>query len=148
MMGLAAIRLAIMERFAEIPGVIVPPDPLPMTIDDKTILVFPRVLESTLIARGRGSGSISIQSEDVMQTEYHRRIPYEHLGSTMGDITEMIETLTNVVWSEAVGGKFDGTILSIRSVALMHFGALGWNEWTFGARLEIAYTHLSLVAAA
>lgn len=81
-----------------------------------------------------------------MQVEYHRRIPYEHLGSTMGDVTTMIETITLATWSELAGGKFDGTVLSIDEVALIHFGALGWNEWTFGARLEVSFTHLTEVA--
>lgn len=143
-MSLSAIRLAMMERFAEISGVNVPLDPLPHTIDDKTIVVFPRTADSTLIGKGK-AGGLSTQSSDIMQVEYHRRIPYEHLGSTMGDITLMIETITDVVWAELAGGKFDGTVLSIQGVSLAHFGALGWNEWTFGARLEIAYTHLTHV---
>lgn len=141
-MSLTAVRLAMMERFAEISGVSVPSDPLPMTIQDKTIVVFPATGNSNLLGKGK-DGGIALQSPEIMQVEYHRRIPYEHLGSTMGDITSMIETITNVVWGELAGGKFDGTVSSVQRVSLAHFGALGWNEWTFGARLEIAYTHLS-----
>lgn len=140
-MSLAAVRLAMMERFTEIAGAHVPADPLPHTIDDKTIVVFPRSGLSNLLSKGRGP-NIVIKSPEVMQVEYHRRIPYEHLGSTMGDITSMIETITLVTWGEMAGGRFDGTVFSIDEVALVHFGALGWNEWTFGARLEIAFTHM------
>lgn len=146
-MSLSTVRLAMMERFALISGVDVPSDPLPITISDKTIVVFPRIGKSTLLSKGRLPGDIAIQSDDVMQIEYHRRVPYRELGSTMGDITSMIETLTDVTWGELAGGKFDGTILSIQDVDLAHFGALGWNEWTFGARLEISYTHLTNISS-
>lgn len=144
-MSLSAVRLAMMERFGEISGAHVPEDPLPHTIDDKTIVVFPRSGSSSLLSRGRGA-NIAIRSPEVMQVEYHRRIPYEHLGSTMGDITSMIEAITLATWGELAGGKFDGTVLSIDEVSLVHFGALGWNEWTFGARLEISFTHLTEVS--
>jgi hypothetical protein len=130
-----------MERFAQIPGIIVPGDPLPMTIEDKTIVVFPRIGQSVALSAGR-NGGVAVQAPEVMQVEYHRRIPYEHLGSTMGDITSIIDSLTDVIWSELAGGKFDGTISNIQSVSLAHFGAIGWNEWTFGARLDVAFTHL------
>lgn len=139
-MSLSAVRLAMMERFAQISGVDVPEDPLPARIIDKTIIVFPRSNDSVL--QGKKTGVVGIMSEDVMQVEYHRRVSYENLGSTIGDITTMIQTISDATWSEHGGGKFDGTVFSIRGVALVHFGALGWNEWTFGARLEISYSHL------
>lgn len=147
-MTLAAVRLAMMDRFQDISGVNVPGDPLPREIDDKTIIVFPRSKNSGLLSRGK-AGSITTRSNDVMQVEYHRRIPYEHLGSTMGDITTMIDTIEFAVWGEFVlgGGGFDGTVFSIEGVSVVHFGALGWNEWTFGARLEISFTHLNDVSS-
>lgn len=140
-MSLSAVRLAMMERFAQISGVDVPDDPLPARISDKTILVFPRSNQSAAQSRGKDPGSVGILSEDVMQVEYHRRVSYENLGSTMGDITTMIQTIGDTTWGEHAGGKFDGTILGIRGVSLVHLGALGWNEWTFGARLEISFAH-------
>lgn len=146
-MTLSAVRLAMMDRFSQISGVNVPDDPLPREIDDKTIVVFPRTNESVPLSRGRTPQDIAIRSMDVMQVEYHRRVPYEHLGSTMGDVSTMIDTITAVAWSELAGGKFDGTIFSIQRVALVHFGALGWNEWTFGARLEISFTYDTNVSA-
>lgn len=146
-MSLSAVRLAMMDTLSGITGVTVPSDPLPMTILDKTIVVFPRIGDSELLSRGRTAGEIAIQSHESMQVEYHRRVPYEHLGSTMGDITTMIETISDLVWAEMAGGKFGGTILSVQGVSLMHFGALGWNEWTFGARLGVNFTHVSLVSA-
>lgn len=147
-MTLAAVRVAMMEKFATISGVIVPPDPLPREIDDKTIVVFPRSKNAGVMSRGK-NGSIVTRSNDVMQVEYHRRVPYEHLGSTMGDITAMIDTIDDAVWEEFAsgGGGFDGTVFSVEGVSLIHFGALGWNEWTFGARLEISFTHLTDISS-
>ena len=133
-----------MEALAAISGVDVPQDPLPREIEDKTIVVFPRTEESVVIAKGVGRG-LSLQTPGTMQVEYHRRVPYEHLGSTFGDISTMIGTISDLVWKEQAGGKFDGTILAIRSVALEHFGALGWNEWTFGARLVVSFTYLTTI---
>lgn len=146
-MTLSAVRTAMMERFALISGVEVPQDPLPHEIDDKTIVVFPRTDFSDTISKGSASQSVAVQSVGTMQVEYHRRIPYEHLGSTMSDITAIVDTIEDVVWSEHAGGKFDGTVFSIQRVALMHFGALGWNEWTFGARLEISFVYHRHVTA-
>lgn len=147
-MSLSAARLAMMDVFGDITGITVPPDPLPREIDDKTIVVFPRSANMGISSRGK-AGSIVVRSNDVMQVEYHRRVPYEHLGSTMGDVTAMIETIELAVWGQFAsgGGGFDGTVFSIESVSLIHFGALGWNEWTFGARLEIAFTHLDDVSS-
>lgn len=65
----------------------------------------------------------------------------------MGDITSMIDTITEWIWGELAGGKFDGTVLNISSVALVHFGALGWNEWTFGARLMVSFTYLTTITS-
>ena len=136
-----------MDRFASLTGVEVPSDPLPMTISDKTILVFPRLEESSLLSRGDSAGSVGIQSDGVMQIEYHRRVPYEHLGTTMGDISTMVDTLRDLIWGELAGGKFAGTVFSISRVALVHLGALGWNEWTFGVRLETSFTYLTHVTS-
>lgn len=143
-MSLAAVRLAMMDKLDTITGVTVPQDPLPRTIDDKTIVVFPRTEESTVIAKGVGRG-LSLQTPGIMQVEYHRRVPYEHLGSTMGDISTMIDTISTLCWKEQAGGRFDGTVLQIRGVSLEHFGALGWNEWTFGARLMVSFTYLTTI---
>lgn len=146
-MALADVRLAMMERYAELSGVTVPQDPLPMQLVDKSIIIFPRIGETVILSKGRTAGSVAVRSSDVMQVEYHRRIAYEQLGTTMGDITTMIDTIGEVAWSELAGGKFDDTVLSIDRVALAHFGAIGWNEWTFGARLEIAFTHLTHISS-
>ena len=143
-MTLAAVRLAMMESLSSISGVNVPSDPLPKTIDDKTIVVFPNVQSSNVISKGVGRG-LGTATEGTMQIEYHRRIPYEQLGSTMGDITAMIDTITELVWGELAGGKFDGTVHNIQGVSLAHFGALGWNEWTFGARLMVSFTYLTTI---
>lgn len=143
-MTLSLVRLAMMESLATIPGVSVPSDPLPKTIEDKTIVVFPDVVNSSIISKARDRG-IATASEGTMQIEYHRRVPYEHLGSTMGDITSMIDTITELVWGELAGGGFGGTVHNIRGVALAHFGALGWNEWTFGARLMVSFTYLTTI---
>lgn len=146
-MSLVDVRLAMMQKFAEITGVTVPADPLPFEISDKTILVFPRMGTAIIESRGK-NGSIVLRCPDTIQVEYHRRIPYEHLGSTMGDVTAMIQTLILSVWGEFVqgGGHFNSTVLAIEGVSLTHFGALGWNEWTFGARLEVALIHLTDVS--
>jgi hypothetical protein len=143
-MTLAAVRLAMMTKFATISGITVPQDPLPTQISDKTIMIFPRTGPTSVVGRG-ASRSLSFSSSKTMDLEYHRRIPYEHLGSTIGDITTMIDTITEMAWGEFAsgGGRFDGTVESIEDVALMHFGALGWNEWTFGARMEISFTYLT-----
>jgi hypothetical protein len=146
-MTMATVRLAMMNRFSDISGVIVPPDPLPLLIDDKTIVVFPRSSESSSLSKGSARGAVAITSDDVLQIEYHRRIPYEHLGSTFGDVTNMIDTISTICWSEHAGGKFDGEVFAIRGVSLVHFGALGWNEWTFGARLEVAFSYLANVTS-
>lgn len=143
-MSLADVRLAMMESLAGISGVIVPADPLPKTIDDKTILVFPGTNVSSLIGKGR-NGGLALSDSGTMQVEYHRRVPYEHLGSTIGDITSMIDTIEVLVWEELAGGKFDGTISNIQGVSLAHLGALGWNEWTFGARLMVSFTYLTTI---
>jgi len=143
-MSLAEVRIAMMESLATLSGVDVPQDPLPREIEDKTIVVFPRIEESSVIAKGVGRG-LSLQTPGAMQVEYHRRVPYEHLGSTFGDVSTMIGTISDLVWKEQAGGKFDGTVLAIRSVALEHFGALGWNEWTFGARLVVSFTYLTTI---
>jgi len=144
-MSLAAVRLAMMETMDTIAGVTVPQDPLPRTIDDKTIIVFPRAEESVLIAKGGVAQGLSLQTPGTMQIEYHRRIAYEHLGSVMGDVSTMIDTISTLVWKELTGGYFDGTVSTIRGVSLEHFGALGWNEWTFGARLMVSFTYLTTI---
>ena len=146
-MSLEAVRLAMMDRYQGISGVVVPQDPLPMQIEDKSIIVFPRIGESNLLSKGRTSGALAIQSSDVMQVEYHRRVPYERLGSVIADVTEMVDAITDMTWGELAGGKFDDTILAITRVALAHFGEIGWNEWTFGARLEISFTHLTHISS-
>jgi hypothetical protein len=140
-MSLAAIRLAMMERFDEIPDAVVPQDPLPHQLQDKSILMFPRVGSSELLSPGKGP-KVAVRLDGTMQVEYHRRIPYEHIGSSIPDITEMVDTIVEVVWSEMAGGKFGGTILSILGVSLNHLGALGWNEWTFGARMDVQFRYL------
>lgn len=144
-MSVSAVRLAMMERFADISGVVVPADPLPLEIENKSIIVFPRIGNTSILSRGK-DGGVAFQAEDVMQVEYHRVIPYRELGTVIGDVTSMIESIREATWSEVAGGKFDGTVLTVSSVSLAHFGAIGWNEWTFGARLEISYTHLSHVS--
>ena len=146
-MSLATIRLEMMTRYAQLSGVVVPQDPLPTQIADKSIIIFPRIGESNLIGRGSTRTSVSIRVDDVMQIEYHRRIPYEELGTTFPDISTMIDTIEEVAWGELAGGKFNGSVLNITRVALLHFGAIGWNEWTFGARLEVAFTHLKDVSS-
>lgn len=143
-MTLSAVRLAMMESLATISGVTVPEDPLPKVIDDKTIIVFPGLQTTTILSKARDRG-IAISSDGTMQVEYHRRVPYEHLGSTMGDITSMIDTITELIWGELAGGGFSGTVHNIRGVALAHFGALGWNEWTFGARIMVSFTYLTTI---
>lgn len=145
-MSLADVRLAMMESLATISGVVVPADPLPKKIDDKTILVFPNVQTATVISKAQGRG-VATAVEGSMYVEYHRRVPYEHLGSTMGDITSMIDTITDLVWGELAGGRFDGTVHNIQGVSLAHFGALGWNEWTFGARLMVSFTYLKTITS-
>lgn len=146
-MSLAAVRLAMMESFAMISGVEVPQDPLPREIDDKTIIVFPRIGETVAMSKGAVPRSVAVQKSDTIFVEYHRRIPYEHLGSTIGDITTMIDTMTDLCWRENAGGRFNGTVMSVQRVGLVHFGSLGWNEWTFGARLEVGFIHLTSVSA-
>lgn len=145
-MSLQAVRLAMMERFADISGVTVPADPLPFQITDKTILIFPKMGPTEKIARGAGR-SLGFQSTRTIDLEYHRRIPYEHLGETIGDVTTMIDTITEMAWGESASGgsRFSGTVESIESVDLMHVGALGWNEWTFGARIEISFIYFTSV---
>lgn len=146
-MTLAAVRLAMMDRFDDISGILVPADPLPITIEDKTLMIFPRIGPTGNMGRGRDR-SITFSSAKSVDVEYHRRIPYEHLGSTIGELTTMHDTITEMAWGEfAVGGsKFDGTVESIENVALMHFGSLSWNEWTFGIRIEISFTYLTEIA--
>lgn len=141
-MSLAEVRLAMMSKFASISGVTVPQDPLPLTIVDKTILIFPRLGPTSLMGRGKDR-SITFDAAKSVDLEYHRRIPYEHLGTTIGDITTIHDTITEMTWGEfaAGGSKFDGTVLSIENVALLHVGALQWNEWTFGIRMEISFTY-------
>lgn len=140
-MSLAEVRLAMMDNFSTIPGVTIPQDPLPREIVDKTIIVFPRAQTSS--AQSMARGAVATQTPGSMQVEYHRRIPYEHIGSVMADVTEMIDTIDDLCWKEHAGGKFDGTVLAVREISLEHFGALGWNEWTFGARLLVAFSYLS-----
>lgn len=145
-MTLAAVRLAMMDRYATISGVSVPADPLPFQIDDMTILIFPRMGPTNLVGRGRDR-SISFLSTRSVDIEYHRRIPYEHLGTTIGDVTTIIDTITEMTWGQmsVSGDKFGGTVESIESVSLMHVGSLQWNEWTFGARMEVSFTYLTSV---
>lgn len=146
-MGLPEVRQAMMTKLRTISGVTVPQDPLPHTISDKTIVVFPRTSGTALSSTGRTRGEVAVRARSVLQVEYHRRIPYKELGSTIGDVTSMIDTIEDLVWGQAAGGRFDGTIISVEGVDLAHFGALGWNEWTFGARLEVTVTHGDLISA-
>lgn len=146
-MSLPDVRSAMITRFGSISGVVVPSDPYPMQIEDKTILMWPRIEDSVPISRGKTPGSVAVRGSDIMQVEYHRRVPYEYLGSTMGDLTSMVETIRNLVWLEHANGRFDNTVFGIERVSLTHLGALGWNEWTFGIRMEVAFIHDTVVTA-
>lgn len=141
--SLAAIRLAMMARFDDISGINVPQDPIPLQIPDKTIIIFPRMGPTEKIGRGQNR-SLSFQAQKSISVEYHRRISYQKIGDVLADVTEMVDTIEQMAWGELAqgGSKFGGTLEDIESVNLMHFGSLGWNEWTFGARMEISVTYL------
>lgn len=143
---LEEVRQAMMTKFGEIPGVTVPADPLPEVIPDKTIMIFPRMGPSQVEGRGRDR-QLSVTLQKVVDLEYHRVIPYTAIGSVISDITVMHDLITRKAWGEFSygGSKFNGTVRSIEGVGLMHFGALIWNEWTFGIRMEISFTYEDLI---
>lgn len=143
-MSLAAARLAMMDRFAAISGVTVPTDPLPPRIEDKSVIVIPISGETTVFSRGK-NGSVAVQSRDLMLVQYHWRVPAKDAGAVLGDVTAVAQALMETVWGEFVtgGGKFAETVQQVHGVRLEHVGGLQWNEWTFGCRVAIDFTHLT-----
>lgn len=82
-----------------------------------------------------------------MSLEYHRRISYQAINSVIDDCSTMHDVILRKAWGEFSdgGGRFFDNVRSIENVNLMHFGTLGWNEWTFGIRIEVAFTYEDLI---
>lgn len=146
-MSLDAVRTAIQAKMATISGIQVP-EPVPIHLEDKTIVVYPQPGESAAAMNRGGGGGIVISARDTILVEYHRRIPEPAFGTVIGDVTSMTQLIRDAIWSEytPAGSKFSGTADVLHSVRTVHFGELGWNEWTFGVRIAIDLTHFTEVA--
>ncbi len=146
-MALDTVRQAIMDSMGDIDGVTVP-DPVPAQLDDKSVIVYPRPGNTTAVMHRGSSGGIVVEARDAFIVEYHRRIPAEHFGSVLGDVTAMVQTIRDAIWGEFTpsGGHFGGTVSILHGVGTDHLGTLGWNEWTFGCRLTIDLSHYSEIS--
>lgn len=149
-MAIDLVRSAIMARLAEaLPALIVPQDPLPQQISDKTLLVYPQPGDAVPAMHRGASGGVVFGARDIFVAEYHRRIPEKEFGSVIGDVTAITEAIRALVWAEFApgGGKFYGSADLLHRVGTERFGELGWNEFTFGVRFAIELTHYSEVSA-